>query len=64
MNEIKVAEGLCVMMDISLGIKMVEEKKKLKIVISESLQSLLEEFVEVVSDDLLDSLPPMRDIQH
>ncbi|KAK0599817.1 hypothetical protein LWI29_008918 [Acer saccharum] len=42
----------------------IEDKEEQKIVVSEKVQSLLAEFSELVSEDLPDALPPMREIQH
>lgn len=63
-SEKKIAERLYGMMVKSLGIKMTEEDEKLKIMIPNSVQPLLPEFGKMVFDDLPDSLPLMRDIEH
>ena len=42
----------------------IEDKEEQKIMVSEKVQSLLAEFSELVSEDLPDALPPMREIQH
>lgn len=63
-SEMKMAEGLYVMVVRSLGIEKIEEKEKPKIVIHERVQPLLVEFSELMSDDLTDSLSAIRDIEH
>lgn len=57
----KAAEGFYAMMVRSFGIKKAELEEKPKIVIPDSMQPLLAEFGELMSDDFRDSLLPMRD---
>lgn len=45
-----------------LGIDMTGEKEKPKIVTTDSMQPLLKEFSDMVSDDPPNSLPPMHHI--
>src|SRR4051812_47306227 len=63
-SEMKGAEGLYVLVVRSLGVEKIEEEEKPKIQILEEEQPLLDRFSELISDDLPDILPPMRDIQH
>ena len=64
MSEMKRAEGLYVLVVRSLRVEKIEEEEKPKIQIPEEVQPLLDRFSELISDDLPDILPPMRDIQH
>lgn len=41
---------------------MIEEKEEQRKVVPEKVKSLLAEFSELVSDDLPNDLPPLRDI--
>lgn len=63
-SERKAAELIYVMLVKSLGIEKTEQEEKLKIVILERVQPLLVKFSKLVFDNLPDSLPPMKDIQH
>ena len=58
MKESKVVHALIVK-----EVWIVDEEKKAEEVPG-NVKELLEEFREVLPDDLLDGLPPMRDIQH
>lgn len=48
----------------SLGVQKGEEDKKSGIAILDCVKPLISEFEELVSDDLPNALPLMRDIQH
>lgn len=58
------AKGLYVLMVKSLVIEKTDEDKKPKVVIPDSVQTMLTEFGELVFKDFPESLPPFKDIQH
>ncbi|XP_022849850.1 uncharacterized protein LOC111371935 [Olea europaea var. sylvestris] len=60
-SEVKEAQEVHVVVVRAL---MIEEKNQSEVVIPGAVQSLLDEFSELVSDELPDDLPPLRDIQH
>ena len=42
----------------------IESKEEQRVVVPEKVHTLLTEFSDLVSEDLPDDLPPLRDIQH
>ena len=43
---------------------MIKGEEEQRVVVPEKVQTLLTEFSDLVSEDLPDDLPPLRDIQH
>lgn len=63
-NEMKATRGLYVLNVKFLGTEKIEEDKKLKIVVPDKVQPQLAKFSKLVSENLPDNLPSMRDSQH
>ena len=60
-SEVKAAQEVHVVVVRAL---VIESKEEQKIVVPEKVQSLLTEFSDLVSEELPNDLPPLRDIQH
>lgn len=64
LGDAETAEEVYATVITSLGVQESDKSTIVKLVIPECVHPLLMEFGEFVSDDLPNSLPPMRDIQH
>lgn len=64
LGDVEVAQEVYATLIKSVGVQGKEEGSGTATAIPESVQSLISEFSELVSEDLPKSLPPMRSIQH